>query len=73
MSSHLGPHTEKDSDGVEKQIENFTEDSQINIFNLSKAVQMWKIREMLFLDDPTNWNIFPEILLYLPPEDAGSH
>ncbi|WOB50180.1 leucine-rich repeat domain-containing protein [Xanthomonas hydrangeae] len=72
MSSHLGPHTEKDSDGVKKQIENFTENSQINIFNLSKAVQMWKIREMLVLDDPANANIFPEIPLYLPPEDAGS-
>jgi Leucine-rich repeat (LRR) protein len=67
-NSHLGI-----VDGNKNDI--FRHDSDINAFNLSKAVQMWKSREMLVLEDPRDREHFPEIALHIPDaahQDSGN-
>ncbi|OAX57485.1 hypothetical protein A6R73_01390 [Xanthomonas translucens pv. poae] len=67
-NSHLGIR-----DGNNKNI--FRGDSEINAVNLSKAVQMWKVREMLVLEDPRDREHFPEIALHIPDaahQDSGN-
>ncbi|UKE52253.1 hypothetical protein KCU57_08280 [Xanthomonas translucens] len=51
----------------------FRGDSEINIVNLSKAVQMWRSREMLVLEDPGDREHFPEISLHIPDEVHEAH
>ncbi|CTP89680.1 putative type III effector protein [Xanthomonas translucens pv. poae] len=65
-NSHLGivDHNKNDI---------FRHDSDINAFNLSKAVQMWKSREMLVLEDPRDREHFPEIALHIPDAAHQAH
>ncbi|CTP91921.1 putative type III effector protein [Xanthomonas translucens pv. arrhenatheri LMG 727] len=65
-NSHLGIRDENN-----KNI--FRDDSDINAVNLSKAVQMWKVREMLVLEDPRDREHFPEIALHIPDEAREAH
>ncbi|QSQ40652.1 hypothetical protein ISN35_13935 [Xanthomonas translucens pv. undulosa] len=65
-NSHLGIRDENN-----KNI--FRCDSKINAVNLSKAVQMWKVREMLVLEDPRDREHFPEIALHIPDEAREAH
>ncbi|WIH03552.1 hypothetical protein KHF85_11560 [Xanthomonas translucens pv. graminis] len=60
-NSHLGIRDENNNNI-------FRDDSEINAVNLSKAVQMWKVREMLVLEDPRDREHFPEIALHIPDE-----
>ncbi|UKR54212.1 hypothetical protein K4A87_14960 [Xanthomonas fragariae] len=45
----------------------YNHESEINVQNLCKAVQMWKLREMLVAEHPVYQKYFPPLETHIPP------